>query len=364
MRSLFFLLLLASSSAQAREYDLYRPDWRFKGGFCSAIGGACAADEDLVTGIFENPAALTNGDENWDFDGDYSQRVNLEPGTGDRTNRNESVGILGLGYSTGRFGFGGAVAARVENVDGDLTVTDAAGTSQTLRAHDRIATLQVRLPFAYQLTTALSLGATVSFNHRREYISEIGNDEPSDTAVSGLSVGLTLGAQYAYSPRLRFGTWFRFPTHLYESVLLTTKAPAPVINYREDVGLHNPWIWALGTQVSVGEASQLYGEADFIGATRDAFQYAFTRYTAEQSADGLRRKGRRVAVEPHLGYRTSLGKSFRLHLGTFYETSRSDGIAARVHGSAGVSFEVFKLFDLIVGIDVARKYSQLILTFR
>ena len=109
--------LAIHEKAEARTYDLYRSDRRFKGAFCTAIGGACVADDDIVTGIFENPASLATGKPDWDFDGDYSAKSNLEPGMNDNLDRNESTAVIGTSYSRGSWGIGLAFALQNDDVE-------------------------------------------------------------------------------------------------------------------------------------------------------------------------------------------------------------------------------------------------------
>lgn len=361
---IFLSLFVNPTPAQARNYDLYRSDRRFKGGFCSAIGGACAADDDLVTGIFENPASLATGRADWDFDGDYSTHIAPEGDSADATDRSIQSGILGAGYSTGDFGFGAGVSADVDKADAVSSVIDADGNVQRLRAQERTSSFQVHVPFGVAVTTALSLGAALTVSHTRQLIAEADNDGPADNAVSGYSLGVSLGALYTYSPRLRFGTWYRFPTHLYDTLHLTTSPPATVVNYKEDFAFHNPWLWALGAQIGLGEENRLYLELDVIGSTRDAFLYSFTTFSAAPNETRLRRKGRDIVLEPHVGFRTPLGRGFRLHTGSYYENTRVDDAANRLHGTVGISAAVFDKLEIIGGVDVSRNYQQLIFTFR
>lgn len=361
---LLIFLIFANSLAEARIYDLYRSDRRFKGAFCTAIGGACAADDDLVTGIFENPASLATGRADWDIDGDYATKSNLEPGMKDSVDRDERSAVLGASYSTGKFGLGGAFALQSDSVDSDLTVYDDSGLPKRARVHTNATLLQFRVPMAFQVSDALSLGFSVSASRHAQELLLTNSGANSDNGHSAFTVGVALGALYSYSPRLRFGSWFRLPTTLFETLTFSATSLATTINYREELALHYPWVWAFGTQWRLGDSTFLFGELDVIGPTRHAYLFSFDTLSSFVNDAALTPKGRDVALEPHVGLRTPISGDTRLHVGSYYEAPRTAGVSARVHGTAGISFSAFHLCDVIGGIDIASRYKQFIFTFR
>ncbi|MGZ3651963.1 MAG: hypothetical protein ACXVB9_10980 [Bdellovibrionota bacterium] len=366
MPALIFLsIFFGSQFAHGRIYDLYRSDRRFKGAFCTAIGGACAADNDIVTGIFENPAALATGESDWDFDGDYSAKSNLEPGMKSSTDLTETSGVIGVSYTNGKVGAGMAFARQIDSADTNLTLFDDAGLPKTVKVSNHATYMQIRAPLAYQLSEALSVGAGLSLSsHGQEYSIASSAQQP-DSDSSRLTLGLSLGALYSYSPRLRFGTWIWFPTTLYETVNLSVTSLATTVNYREDMALYYPWVWAIGAQITNGDSNLLFAELDVIGASSNAYLLSYDTLSAALNDSALTPKGRHLVVEPHMGSRWRIGgDGTRIHAGAYYETSRWEGLPGRLHGTGGVSFEAFHIAEVIGGIDVAQKYQQLIFTFR
>ncbi len=361
---MLFLLLFISEPAMARVYDLYRSDRRFKGAFCTAIGGACAADADIITGVFENPAALATGESNWDFDGDYSNKSHLEPGMKLSNDVSETSGVVGASFSTGKFGIGMAFARQVIDVQTDLKIYSHLGLPKTTRVTNKATLTQFRLPLGLQVNSRLSFGIGFSVSSHHQELSLSTAPQDINEASSPLSMSATIGALYQLLPSLRLGSWIRFPSTIYESIAFTSQSPGTSITYREDLALHYPWIWAMGTQLNLNSRNTLFFEADTIGTTENGYLLSYDTISAALSDSSLRAKGRWIVLEPHIGYRYGLSEKTKLHLGTYYETSRWVGLPGRLHGTGGVSYLAFELVDLIAGIDIANGYGQFIFTFR
>jgi hypothetical protein len=362
--ALIFLSIFHAAPSEARVYDFYRYDRRFKGGFCAAIGGACAADNDIVTGIFENPAALATGEADWDFDGDLSTKQNLEGNPKDVTNHGESAGVIGVSYTTGKLGTGLAFAMDQDDVDSQMTLFDDAGLPKKVSVSDTARRIQFRVPLGWQVSDALSFGVGLSLTRHSQDLSINGSNVQPDSVASSFVPGISFGVLYKDSDRLRLGSWFRLPTTMYETLRISSASLATRVDYLEDLALHYPWIWALGGQLALGESDLGFAELDVIGRTRNAYLYSYNTLSSSVNDTNLTPKGRNLAVEPHLGYRHRLGSDVRLHTGAYYAPSRIDGVPGYLHGTAGVSVNAFKIAEVIGGVDYAKNTLQIIFTFR
>jgi len=128
--SLLFLAgFFTAFPAKARVYDLYRADAP-KGTFCSAIGGACVADPDLVSGLLQNPASLSAGLPAWNFDFDYNFAGNSEPGAKSSNSITEGTYFAGIALNRGEWGVGLAAVGRKSQTETSVDVTDSQGLTQ------------------------------------------------------------------------------------------------------------------------------------------------------------------------------------------------------------------------------------------
>ncbi|HEY8278201.1 MAG TPA: hypothetical protein VIH99_01170 [Bdellovibrionota bacterium] len=362
VRFVFLILLFTGSpAARAREYDIYRADY-FKGAFCAAIGGACAADDDMVSGFFQNPAALATGEERWDFDGDYASRSILEPGLIGNSGAAESYAAGGIGYSPGSWGAAIAFNWKHSDVDSPTTITDSAGANLNTRLYGDAYIMSLRLPMAVHLGNGVSIGMTISLNSQYQSLSLLDTAEVVKTSDHDESLRFSLGTLIPLSEKVRLGSWFRFPFS-FEDDIQFSRSSTGAVTYREAFSLHSPWIWALGAAVSSVPHWFFYAENDLVGPTTGGYLFSYRTFSSSTAAAPPREKGRSVVFEPHLGARYSIDDRWTLHLGSYYENSRWESVRARVHGTTGISRKVGN-FELIAGIDAARSYSQIFFTFR
>jgi hypothetical protein len=363
MLPLLALLALLSAPAQARDYDTYRADY-FKGAFCSAIGGACVADNDIISGLFQNPAALATGEPTWDFDGDYSSRGLAEPGT---VNGNygavDSSAVGGAAYSTGKFGGGFSIVWRRANVDSPTMITEDSGKRISTRLYGNTYLTQFRIPLAYHFESGASVGITLVFNHQHEELNLADSAQVLQTQPSTNKLRIALGGLYPASPDLRLGSWFRIPVSLANYVAFASPATG-FISYKEDFTQHAPWIWGVGGAYQASRSWTLYAENDLIGPTPEGYLFSYAIFTADSSSKALIEKGRSIAFEPHIGARHQINQKLHLHMGGYYENARWENISGRVHATGGVSYQIGNFVEVIAGADVARRFTQLFFTFR
>jgi hypothetical protein len=355
--------LLLPSLAQARDYDTYRADY-FKGAFCSAIGGACAADNDMISGLFQNPAALATGEATWDFDGDYASRGIVEPGTVSGNNGAvDSSAVGGLAYSTGKWGMGLSFIWRHSNVDSATTIYEDSGKKLGTRLYGDVYTTQFRLPIAYHFNGGGSVGVTFVVNHQFEELNISNPVNVLQTQPSTTQLRILVGGLLPLSPDLRLGTWFRLPSNIADYIAFSSPTTG-FVSYKEDFSQHSPWIWALGGAYQASPTWNLYAENDLIGPTRQGYLFSYSVFTVDSTNTALTEKGHSIVFEPHLGARHKFNEKLRMHMGAYFENSRWEKVAGRVHGTGGISYQVGNLVEVIAGADIARRFKQIFFTFR
>lgn len=363
--NLIILSFLLAPPSWSRTYDLYRPDY-FKGAFCSAIGGSCAAESDLIAGLFQNPASLITGKEDWDFDGDFVAKSNLEPGMKSGNDISETTAVAGFGYSWQKFGTGIAFLYKKDSVTSDLTIFDDSASSQKTKTQTHASSLQVRVPFSHVITPELSLGMAVSvLNHKQNL--NIESAASGVTPTGDTKIGLSFGAMVSLPPNFQFGSWVRLPRTLSEHLEFKSTVPGTTVNYSEDLDLHYPWIWANGLKWTATNSATFFLEGDLVGLTEKGFLLSYDSLSASVGEKGLTEKGRSITFEPHAGARFNVsgdGK-LKLHLGSFYEPSRSQGFSGRTHYSGGISYILGHDFcEILAGVDLAKNLSQILFTIR
>ena len=350
--------------AEAREYDLYRSDY-FKGAFCEAIGGACAADTDLVTALFQNPAALATGKADWDFDGDISKKFNLEPGvTLTGTQATESVGVGGAGYSTGKFGIGASASFQTANFTADLSILDSGGNTQTTSLNTKAKTNQYRIPIGFMIRPGFSLGVTVALVTHQQEIGFASSSTNLTSAKSNTVVALTAGALYDLNPDFSIGSWVRFPKTLLEPVSFDSTILSTNISYSETFALHYPLIWATGARYAFNPRWTVFGETDLIGTTGDGYLLTYNTLSSQLGDLRLKPKGRYAVLEPHWGLRYHFTEKATLHFGGYFETSRWQNVAGLLHTAGGLSYKFENFLEVIAGLDVTKSSTQIVFTFR
>ena len=352
--------------AQARVYDLYRADYP-KGAFCSAIAGACASDLDLENSFFQNPAALTAGPPNWNFDGDYTNNSNLEPGMKGTNDVTEAQFMGGFGWAGEKFGAGFSFSGRREQVGAQVSLIDDQGFSRNLPLQTSATILELHLPLAYRVDPSLSVGISLNGSFYSQSLAVNGAPAFAGSGDGELRLGFSVGAIKTINEKVRLGSWWKSPTTSYDSVQFVTQAFSNQLTYNEDLALHFPWIWATGISFAPWEdARTFFLDLDLIGNTFAGTQLTYDTFVSAVGDKGTRFKGRSVVIEPRLGYRMPWHEQSQgtLLLGTYYETSRWEDLSGRLHLTGGVSYKVLSWLELMGGLDVAKDFFQLFVTFR
>ncbi len=362
-----FFSLLSPREGSARVYDLYRADYT-KGAFCSAIAGACAADEDVENAYFQNPAALSASQKGLSFDGDYNGSSNLEPGMKGTNEVSESQFMGGLGWSFPRWGFAISVAGRKDRVLSNVSLIDDQGLTKKFPLTTDSTNIQIHLPVSYQIYPDTSLGVAVSLESVSESIQGSSGTRASISQVGlPIRIGLRFGAILHPSKKLRLGSWLKTPISNYAVIDFAAQAFSNQLNYHEDVAYHQPWIWAWGAQWNPWSDRRAFlMDIDIVGPTSDGFLLTYDSFSTALGDSRIRAKGRSVIFEPRLGFRTPWysGSKGTLLLGSYFEASRHEGLAGRAHVTGGISYPIGNWFELMAGGDIAQDFAQIFFTFR
>ncbi|MBC7385530.1 MAG: hypothetical protein H7301_05105 [Cryobacterium sp.] len=358
------------SPAHARVYDLYRADYP-KGHYCSAIGGACAADPDLENSFFQNPAALTAREPTWAFDGDYNGSSNLEPGMKESNDVSESSVMGGIGWAGDLWGMAIAFSGRQERVASSVSVVDENGFTQRFPLAARSRSFDLRIPLAFRASHKFSLGGAVSASLWSQTLTgENGSRAVASPQSAPIQWGFRFGGIYQpLRSDWEFGSWFKLPSTRNIRIELDTQAYSNQIQYREELALHDPWIWAVGARWNPGSRGKIFlAELDAIGPTTDGFLLNYDTFAAALGEGRIREKGRTVAIQPRIGFQAPIDVGLsvppRLLLGSFYETSRRSGLRGRLHATMGIAYQAFSGIELMIGGDFAKDFTQIFFTFR
>ncbi|MBC7693527.1 MAG: hypothetical protein H7222_17305 [Methylotenera sp.] len=363
---LIFLVLagLGYREAFARTYDSYRSDYP-KGAFCSAIAGACASDDDLENSFFQNPSALTSKGPDWNFDGDFQDSSNLEPGVRKSKDISEQNFMGGIGWGGEQWGIGLSFTGRNTRVIGTTAVQSSGGTRQVFATTARANSLQFNLPVSYRVSSHLSVGASLIVSSFSENLSA---DPSAGTFISSNNdrprVGVSVGFIESLNANWRVGSWFRSAIANRTQLSVDSDAVSPPVHSQEEFLVNNPWILATGASwMPWADSRTLLFDVDVIGKTS---QGDLLGYYAPQSGGNLTPKGRRITFEPRLGYRMPYAHEARgtIHTGLYYEPSRRPEFGGRVHVTGGLSYHVLSWLELMAGADVSRDFFQFFLTFR
>lgn len=364
---ILWLLIHLYDSSDARTYDTYRADYA-KGAFCSAIGGACSADIDPENAYFQNPAALAAGKLGLSFDGDYNSSANLEPGMKAKNDVSEASYMGGISYSWTKFGIGLSINGRNDTVRSQASLLDDQGKTQVLSLADSSTRVEVRLPIAFGIAPKWTVGVGFTTLFYKDTIDLPGATAAKVTQIEKFpSLSLTVGVIYAASQMWKFGSWIKTPQIYYENVKIHVDTFGNTLDYQEDVALRVPWIWSTGARWSPGpRGMHLFFDVDVIGATQNGYLLTYDTFAGAIGERGLTAKGRNIAVEPHVGWSAPWTASSRgtYLLGSYYENGRTQAINGRVHGTAGIAYDLKNWVEGLVGIDFARDFFQVLLTVR
>ena len=364
--------LAISRQVRANSYDLYRAD-SFKGAFCSAIGGACAADNDGENAFFQNPAALEAGEAGFNFDGDFNSSGNVEPGMKGSNTVSETTFMGGASWSGETWGIGISVTGVKNTIGSNAGVSfqsdpATAPISKTIRLSTSSTTVQLALPIAFRLKPGFSLGVSLTGLFHSEGVRAEGYGSASNASLNPLpTLGLAVGGIYQINSYVRGGTWFHTSSNYYFHQTLGFGVLGTSYKYDEDLGLKQPWVLAHGIAYTPWQDKRtLFVEVDLIGSTDNGFQFTHDNFAGSLASKTLRPKGRSLALEPHLGWKSPWWDDSRASvlLGCYYEAGRADGVNARVHGTGGLAYKFPGIAELLAGVDVAHDFVQLLFTIR
>lgn len=357
-----------SASAEARVYDIYRADY-VKGAFCSVIGGACASDSDFDSAFYQNPAALTATEANWDYDWDFAENNSVEPQMDKQNQVQENVYSGAFAWAGDKWGLGLSVAYQSDHVESHASVTDDNGNSQGVDLTTDASTYFINIPAGYRVSREWSVGAGVSFIFHDEKFETSGTS--GEASVKGLKpspgVGIFFGALYMPSPSIRFGTWFKSAMSYFEQINIHLSSVGNTIDYTEQAQLHVPWIWSTGMSWMPWEDQKtLLFDLAAVGWTYQGYLLNYDNFAGAIKAEKLISKGHKVTVEPRLGWRSPwwTGSKGTYMVGSYLEPSRTEGYNDRLHGTLGVSYSLATYFELMVGVDVSRDFAQIFITYR
>ncbi len=351
----------------ARSYDMYRADFE-KGAFCSAIGGACASDEDLENGFFQNPAALVAHANDWNFDGDYGGSSNHEPGMKGADAVRESRYMFGAGFSRTNWGYGFSFTGRKDSANSDVSTYDQNGNPETARLTTTNSLSMFNFAAGRKIGPQIFAGAgftTMRFDQSLALENPVAVASNKPRSFPGL--GVSIGAINNISKRIRAGSWFRTSLVAHNNVKIAVRPVLTPVDYSENMALTMPWMLANGiSYMPWADARTFFFDINLIGNTPGGYQLTNDTFASLLSDRRLRAKGRAVSVEPRLGYRTPWPTNSKLTFlaGSYYEGSRWDGLPGRIHLTGGAAYKTFKWLELMGGVDVAKNFFQLFLTFR
>ncbi len=368
--------ILISQNALARYYDLYRADY-VKGPFCSVIGGACAADIDFDNSFFQNPASLTAGGSNWDYDYDLIQNNNLEPGSKPGNDVNASTFMGALAFSGQKYGLGLAFLKQSTKVSALGTFSDdAAGGIALFQTTTTASIYQFNIPFSYRVSSDFNIGISLNAIFLTDDTSVTGGGGSASNSADqiGPSLGLSIGGIYRLSPKFITGGWLRNPMTFYSKQTIATNSPFTKFSYSEDVALHYPWLWAIGIGWTPWQDKNgIYFDLNYVGTTTDGYLLTYDNFAAAEATSRLTRKGKYAVFDPRLGIRLPWykGSNATISLGSYYEHSRWEGIDGFMHYTAGFAYRFpnfkFLMFDgaeIMLGGDFAKDYTTVFLTYR
>ena len=368
----WILLLLLQAftleKASARAYDQYRSDY-VKGAFCTAIAGACAADDDQESAYFQNPAALTAGPPDFSFDGDFNRSGNLEPGMKDKNDITESVYMGGFAIVGEKFGMGLAATGRVDSVHSKTILIDENESQKYVDLNSSATTITVNIPMSWRISSKLSFGVSIMALYYKETFEASTGESSSTTRLYPIPrPAFTVGAIYQPNPNFRFGSWMRTPLIEYSRLAISFHSLSNRIDYQEDLALVTPWMWSSGVAyMPFGLGSCVLSfDINIIGTTPDGYLLGYDTFTAAVNDSTLKDKGHSIALEPRLGFKTPLWKGARTSLltGTFLEAARTESERSRVHVTGGVAQKLGDIFEFLAGVDVSRNFFSFYISFR
>ena len=356
-----FSLFLFSFVCEARTYDSY-VSYSSKGAFCSAIGGACASDTDMISGCFQNPASIKAGEPDFDFDGDYVKSDNPEPGVKPSHNRSENSFLGAVAWGGEKWGFGIGLSGKNTSVHTTTTILDGQGNSISTPYSSKGQSFTFYLSAAFRYSENLSLGLSmVDLYHSESVSTELYGNAKASPSKNYIGLpGFTLGAIYLYDSHWRFGLWLRTPSEY------TTQLE--IGSFTESIRLYNPLIVEPGlSYMPWADDRTLLFDLKFIGTTKNAYLLTYDDFASENVYDpSLQRKGQEVSLEPRIGWRSKMGRKsdFSYMAGSYWEDIRLSNVKGRLHFTAGLTYQPLHWLEAMVGFDVSNNFFQTLVTFR
>ena len=325
-------LFLGAVPLRAVTYDTYSMT-ETNGSFCGVVGGACVGDRDFDAGFFKNPAAFSAGSPNFDFDFDVDldQTHNREPGlTGIEAYGSRQV-MGALAFSTNMFGLGLSYVA---------TDSRWQGPQSQARLINHVAHVPVsgRLSGEWQI----GIDSSLIWNELAE------NNQAYHT---GLGFGLGVGVLFQ-GPRTTWGGRVDLPTR----VRSVGRAGAQSETFVSPAAL------AIGASRNLRVGLVGLAEVEVIGTSPGA-----RLFSGREDAPC---KGGTLKFAPRIGARQMLTSHVTGFGGAFLEVARTAGAADRAHLTLGVSYKVpltlewWDVAEFMAGVDLARGYERVFLTFR
>jgi len=366
--------IFVSAPAWARYYDVYRADY-IKGAFCSVIGGACAADIDFDNSFFQNPASLTAGGSDYDYDYDLITGSNLEPGMKGSNDVSTSTFMGGLAFSGQKFGIGISFLKQTTSVSALGTFSDdASGGFAQFKTQTDATIYQVNLPFSFRVSSNYNLGIAITAISMSIGTSVTGGSSSTASMQDFPSFGVSVGGIYRLNSNFITGGWLRTPMTFYTTQGISTKSSFTKFDYSEDIALHYPWLWAVGVGWTPWkDKNGIYFDLNYVGATEDGYMMTFDNFASAEASNRLIRKGTDPVIDPRIGIRLPWyrGSNATVSLGSYLENSRWIGFDGLVHYTAGFSYKFpnfkFLMFDgveLMFGGDFAKDYTTVFFTYR
>jgi hypothetical protein len=355
--------LVVSLNASAEVFDFYKA-YATKGSFCTVVGGACAADPDFDSGFFQNPASLTASRDNFDFDFDLNLdgAGNLEPGTNSYDSATQHSWMAAIAYRWGRIAAGVSTDHQIYNV---TTTAQWSGGTLVSTVHAREESWN--FPLSYRWNDNLFLGAALT---AFTYLVQTDTSQPLTfvgASQSAPSLAWSLGGIYSPHPGLWVGGWLRLPFNYhfaqYVSGANLQVADNEVIAY--PLQIHTGATWK-PAQSSITYLFQV----DVIGTTPGGELSSFDALSSALNQTAQPAKGRNLAIDPHLGLRGPIAERWNYYVGGYFASSRVEGIGGVAHGTGGISYRLplpygfLDALEFMAGLDVARDYTQVLLTFR
>ena len=280
----------------------------------------------------------------------------------------ESISMFGAGFNRKNWGYGFSFTGRRDRAVSDVPVYDQNGNPEITRLTTANSLGMLNFAVGHKIDNQLFVGAgliTMSFDQGLA-LSGPGTSV-SNTPRTFPGIAFSFGAIDIITKKFRAGSWLRTPLISHNNVKIVSQSFLNPIDYNEDMALSMPWMLANGiSYMPWADARTFFFDINVIGNTPGGYQLTNDAFASVLSDRRLRDKGRTVSLEPRLGYRTPWPTNSKITLlaGSYYEAGRWEGLSGRLHFTCGAAYKTFKWLELMGGVDVAKNFFQLFLTFR